>query len=226
MLAGIMHLVTEGQNSRSRAQALADRAAFWLTFAALGVAIVTLIVWTIVQGFNDTTVERVVSTLVVACPHAVGLAIPLVIAITTTISARNGILVRDRLALEQARLLNTVVFDKTGTLTTGNQGVVAMQITPDMSEDEALTLAAAVERESEHPIAHAIVAAAQLRNLTIPHTTEFEALAGRGAQARVADQQLKVGGPGLLEQEGIQLPPTFVQQVQQWCTHGQTIVYL
>src|SRR2546430_12062721 len=148
MLAGIMHLVTEGQNSRSRKLSLADRSAFWLTLVALGVAIVTLIAWTVAQGFNNTTVERVVSTLVVACPHALGLAIPLVIAITTTLSARNGILVRDRLALEQARLLSAVVFDKTGTLTTGNQGVVSMQITPDMSEDEALTLAAAVERES------------------------------------------------------------------------------
>ncbi len=226
VLAGIMRLVSEAQNSRSRAQALADRAAFWLTFAALGVALIALIAWTIAQGFNDITVERVVSTLVVACPHALGLAIPLVIAITTTLSARNGILVRDRLALEQARLLNAVVFDKTGTLTTGKQGVVAMHTAPTIQEEEALTLAAAVEQESEHPIARAIIAAAQERHLTIPHATLFEALAGRGAQAQVAGRLLKVGGPRLLEQDGISPPADLAQQTVQWGKRGQTVIYL
>lgn len=226
MLAGIMRLVAEAQQSRSRAQALADRAAFWLTLAALGVATVTLIVWTIAQGFDNTTVERVVSTLVVACPHALGLAIPLVIAITTTLSARNGILVRDRLALEQARLLSAVVFDKTGTLTTGSQGVVAIQTASKVSEEEALSLAAAVEQESEHPIARAIVAAARQRQLALPCATEFVALAGRGVQASVAGRLLKVGGPRLVEQEGIEVPASFKEQVQQWGTRGQTVVYL
>ncbi|QBD83343.1 heavy metal translocating P-type ATPase [Ktedonosporobacter rubrisoli] len=226
MLAGIMKLVAEAQDSRSNAQALADRAAFWLTFVALGVAIVTLIAWTIAQGFDETTVERVVSTLVVACPHALGLAIPLVIAITTTLSARNGILVRDRLALEQARLLSAVVFDKTGTLTTGSQGLVAMQTKQNLSEAEALALAAAVEQESEHPIARAIVSAAQQRKISIPRATEFAALPGRGAQAQVAGRTLIVGGPRLLEQENIELPTTFSEQVQQWGKRGQTVVYL
>jgi P-type Cu2+ transporter len=226
MLAGIMRLVAEAQNSRSRAQALADRAAFWLTLVALGVAIITLIAWTIAQGFNNTTVERVVSTLVVACPHALGLAIPLVIAITTTLSAKNGILVRDRLALEQARLLSAVVFDKTGTLTTGQQGLVALQTTRDMSEEEALALAAAVEQESEHIIARAIVSAAQQRKISIPRVSEFEALAGRGAQAQVAGRILKAGGPRLLEQEGIALNSPLKEAVQQWGKRGQTVVYL
>ncbi|GHO97075.1 copper-translocating P-type ATPase [Reticulibacter mediterranei] len=226
MLAGIMRLVAEAQNSRSRAQALADRAAFWLTLVALGVAIITLIAWTIAQGFDNTTVERVVSTLVVACPHALGLAIPLVIAITTTLSARNGILVRDRLALEQARLLSAVVFDKTGTLTTGQQGLVALRTTRGMSEEEALALAAAVEQESEHIIARAIVSAAQQRKLSIPRMSEFEALAGRGAQARVAERILKVGGPRLLEQEGITLNSPLKEAIQQWGKRGQTVVYL
>jgi Cu2+-exporting ATPase len=226
MLAGIMRLVAEAQQSRSRAQALADRAAFWLTFAALGIALVTLIAWTIAQGFNNTTVERVVSTLVVACPHALGLAIPLVIAITTTLSARNGILVRDRLALEQARLLSVIVFDKTGTLTTGSQGVVACLPAPGVSEEEALSLAAAVEQESEHSIARALVEAARDRGIVIPQATEFLALAGLGAQADVAGRQFKVGGPRLLEQEGIEVPAAFTQMVQQWSKHGQTVVYL
>ncbi len=226
MLAGIMRLVAEAQNSRSRTQALADRAAFWLTLVALGVAIITLIAWTIAQGFDNTTVERVVSTLVVACPHALGLAIPLVIAITTTLSARNGILVRDRLALEQARLLSAIVFDKTGTLTTGQQGLVAMQTTQGMSEGEALSLAAAVEQESEHIIARAIVSAAQQHKLNIPRLSEFEALAGRGAQAQVLGRILKVGGPRLLEQEGIALDSPLQEMVQQWGKRGQTVVYL
>jgi Cu2+-exporting ATPase len=226
MLAGIMRLVAEAQNSRSRAQALADRAAFWLTLVALGVAIITLIAWTIVQGFDNTTVERVVSTLVVACPHALGLAIPLVIAITTTLSARNGILVRDRLALEQARLLSAVVFDKTGTLTTGQQGLVAMQTERGISEEEALSLAAAVEQESEHIIARAIVSAAQQRKIDISRMSDFEALAGRGAQAQVAGRLLKVGGPRLLEQEGITLNSPLQEAVQQWGRRGQTVVYL
>jgi Cu2+-exporting ATPase len=221
-----MRLVAEAQQSRSRAQALADRAAFWLTLVALSVAIVTLIVWTIAQGFNNTTVERVVSTLVVACPHALGLAIPLVIAITTTLSARNGILVRDRLALEQARLLSAVVFDKTGTLTTGSQGVVAVQTAPNVSEEETLSLAAAVEQESEHPIARAIVTAARQRQLALPRATEFVALPGRGAQAVVAGRLLKVGGPRLVEHEGIEIPASFAEQVEQWGRRGQTVVYL
>jgi P-type Cu2+ transporter len=226
MLAGIMRLVAEAQQSRSRAQALADRAAFWLTLVALGVALVTLVAWTGAVGFNNTAVERMVSTLVVACPHALGLAIPLVIAITTTLSARNGILVRDRLALEQARLLSVIVFDKTGTLTTGSQGVVAWLAVPGVSEEEALSQAAAVEQESEHPIARALVEAAKDRQLAIPRATDFEALAGRGAQARVAGQLFKVGGPRLLEQDEIEVPATFIEVVQQWGRRRQTVVYL
>ncbi|HEU5383350.1 MAG TPA: heavy metal translocating P-type ATPase, partial [Ktedonobacteraceae bacterium] len=226
MLAGIMRLVAEAQQSRSRAQALADRAAFWLTFAALGVAIITLVAWTFAQGFNDATVERVVSTLVVACPHALGLAIPLVIAIITALSASNGILVRDRLALEQARLLSVVVFDKTGTLTTGNQGIVALKTASGLREEEALSLAASVEQESEHPIARALVEAARTRHLPLARAFAFTALAGRGAQARVADRSLKVGGPRLLEQEAIPVPAKMAELARQWGSHGQTVVYL
>lgn len=226
MLAGIMRLVTEAQQSHSRAQALADKAAFWLTLIALGAALIALVVWTLAQGFNDVTLERVVSTLVVACPHALGLAIPLVIAISTTLSAQRGILVRDRLALEQARLLLAIVFDKTGTLTTGSQGLVAIQTNNEIDEAEAIRLAAGVERESEHAIARALVEAAKLRHVSNAHVEEFEALAGRGAQARVDGRLLQVGGPRLLEQEGLKVPEKFAEQVQQWGKRGQTVVYL
>jgi len=167
----------------------------------------------------------VVSTLVVACPHALGLAIPLVIAITTTLSARNGILVRDRLALEMARRLTYVVFDKTGTLTIGTQGVVAM-MTAAISDDEALALAAAVELESEHAIAQAIVSAARQRALSIPAATDFEALPGRGAQAHVSSRFLQVGGPCLLELDDIALPASFQAAVQRWGQQGQSVIYL
>ncbi|HET9978936.1 MAG TPA: HAD-IC family P-type ATPase, partial [Ktedonobacterales bacterium] len=171
MLAGIMRLVTEAQSSHGHAQALADRAAFWLTIVAVGVAIVTFIVWAIARGVGDFTLERTVTVLVVACPHALGLAIPLVIAISTTLSARNGILVRERLALEDARNLDVVVFDKTGTLTLGELGLVEMAAAPDTSDDETLALAAAVEADSEHPLAKAIVAAAQQRGIAVPRAS-------------------------------------------------------
>jgi P-type Cu2+ transporter len=224
-LAGIMRLVIEAQNSRSRAQDLANRAAYWLTFVALGVAALTLVGWVLARGFDAYTLERVVTVLVVACPHALGLAIPLVIAISTTLSARNGILVRDRLALEEARRLSTVVFDKTGTLTKGEQGLVAM-MSAGLPEDTALALAAAIEGDSEHIIARAIVVAAQERGLTLPKVEAFEALPGRGVQAIVNGRQFQVGGPRLLEQAGVTLPAALGIQTRDWGRRGQTVVYL
>jgi P-type Cu2+ transporter len=226
MLAGVMRLVEEAQQSHSNAQALADRAASYLTLVALGVAIVTFIVWGIVEGINDTTLEYVVTTLVVACPHALGLAIPLVIAISTTLSAKNGILVRDRLALEQARNLSMVVFDKTGTLTRGEQGVVGIVTQAGIDEEEALTLAAAVEGDSEHIIARALRDAAKARSLPIQTASHFQAIPGRGVQARVQGRTLSVGGPRLLEEQQATLPDVVKGAVQQWGGQGQTVVYL
>jgi Cu2+-exporting ATPase len=226
MLAGIMQLVAEAQGSRGHAQALADRAAFWLTIVAVGVAIVTFIVWGIARGVGDFTLERTVTVLVVACPHALGLAIPLVIAISTTLSARNGILVRDRLALEDARRLNVVVFDKTGTLTLGELGLVEMASASGLADDETLALAAAVEADSEHPLARAIVSAAQQRHLDIPRATAFEGLPGRGAQAEALARTLAIGGPQLLEQRHIVLPDTLARQAHTWSERGQTVIYL
>jgi Cu2+-exporting ATPase len=224
-LAGIMRLVAEAQNSRSRAQDLANRAAYWLTWVALAFALATLIGWLIARGFDAYTLERVVTVLVVACPHALGLAIPLVISISTTLSARNGILVRDRLALEQARKLNIVVFDKTGTLTEGKQGLVGIAADEAM-EDQALALAAAIEADSEHPIARALVAAAQGRGLALPPVQHFLALPGLGVQATVNEQQYQVGGPRLLEEANVAPPPDLARESRTWAARGQTIVYL
>lgn len=225
-LAGIMRLVAEAQNSRSQAQDLANRAAFWLTWVALGVALITALAWSNIAGLSGTTLERVVTVLVVACPHALGLAIPLVIAISTTLSARNGILVRDRRALEEARRVDTVVFDKTGTLTQGELGLVelATQGTPD--KDEALAIIAAAERDSEHPLARAIVAAATERGLQIPEAQDFQALPGRGVEARIDGASYQVGGPRLLEQAGVTPPAQLAAQAAQWGQRGQTVVYL
>jgi Cu2+-exporting ATPase len=221
-----MRLVAEAQTSRTRAQALADRAAYWLTFVAIGVAAFTLVVWVLARGFDSFTLERVVTVLVVACPHALGLAIPLVISISTTLSARNGILVRDRLALEEARNVNMVVFDKTGTLTKGEQGLVGIATSTGVSEDQALSDTAAMEGDSEHMIARALVAAAQQRDLTLPAVRAFQALPGRGVQATVDGRTLQVGGPRLLESEGVSLPPDLAEQTRVWGARGQTVVYL
>ncbi|MCC6175948.1 MAG: heavy metal translocating P-type ATPase [Chloroflexi bacterium] len=226
VLAGIMRLVQEAQSSKTRAQALADRAAYWLTLIAVGVALAAAIGWTLVRGFDDFTLERVVTTLVVACPHALGLAIPLVIAISTTLSARNGILVRNRMALEQARSLDVVVFDKTGTLTRGEQGLVGSASVEGLDRREALALAAAVEGDSEHMIARAIREAADRENVTSPSVSQFEALPGRGAQATVDGRTLQVGGPRLLEQERVDLPADLAERTRTWGERGQTVVYL
>jgi Cu2+-exporting ATPase len=226
VLAGIMRLVQEAQTSKTRAQALADRAAYWLTLIAIGFALAALVGWSLARGFDNFTLERVVTTLVVACPHALGLAIPLVIAISTALSARNGILVRDRMALEQARDLDVVVFDKTGTLTRGEQGLVGIATAEGIEEGEALALAAALEGDSEHMIARAIRDEAATKRVEVPPVERFEALPGRGVQASVAGRVLQVGGPRLLEQEQVELPAGLADQTRAWGERGQTVVYL
>jgi Cu2+-exporting ATPase len=225
-LAGIMRLVAEAQNSRSRAQDLANRAAYWLTWVALAVAALTLVGWIIARGFDAYTLERVVTVLVVACPHALGLAIPLVIAISTTLSARNGILVRDRLALEEARNLNTVIFDKTGTLTRGEQGLVGIATSGGQEADAALALAAALEGDSEHIIARAIIRAAQERGLALPPVSQFQALPGRGVQAVINGTTYQIGGPRLLEHASADVLPALAEETRTWGERGQTVVYL
>lgn len=225
-LARIMRLVEQAQQSRSRAQALADRAAFVLTIVAVVAGLLTALAWTVLGADPAFTVERVVSVLVVACPHALGLAIPLVIAISTTIGARNGLLVRDRRGLEAARLLDAVVFDKTGTLTLAEHRVVAMHAVEGLADDEALRLAAAVERDSEHPVARALVASAADRGLEFPAADEFRAMPGHGVEAHVESRLLRVGGPNLLRKLEVEPDAALAGEASAAAGRGQSTVYL
>jgi Cu2+-exporting ATPase len=225
-LSGIMRLVAEAQGSRSHAQALADRAAFWLTWIALGSGILTLLVWLGIGSSVATAIQRLVTVLVIACPHALGLAIPLVLAISTTLGARSGLLVRDRRGLEDARNLTTIVFDKTGTLTLGQHRVVAARTTDGMPENTALQLMAAVERDAEHPVARAIVSTADERGLSVPAATDFQAIAGRGVRATVDGLSLSAGGPNLLESLGVTPSPNLQQFAEEASQRGQGVVYL
>jgi len=225
-LAGIMRLVAEAQTSRSRAQALADRAAFGLTLVAIGAGAVTLVAWLLIGADAAFTVERVVTVLVIACPHALGLAVPLVVAISTTLGARAGLLVRDRRGLEEARDLDVVVFDKTGTLTRGEFRVVEVAAAVGVGEDVALRMAAAVERDSEHAIARGIVASAEERGLEPPRASGFEAIPGEGVRATVEGRELYVGGPALLRRLGATLPPELEGVVGRAGEGGQAAVVL
>jgi Cu2+-exporting ATPase len=224
-LSGIMRLVAEAQASRSRAQVLADRAAALLFFVALGAGIVTLAVWLAI-GQPEEALIRTATVLVIACPHALGLAIPLVIAIGTTLGARNGLLVRDRLALERAREVQVVVFDKTGTLTYGRPTVAGLAVAPGATEEHLLSTAAAVEADSEHPLARAIVEAAGQRGVNPPSASAFEPMAGRGAAARVNGGRVMVGGPRLLAESGATLPPSLAEAVEDWSAEGRTVLFV
>ncbi|MEI2691759.1 MAG: copper-translocating P-type ATPase [Anaerolineae bacterium] len=225
-LAGIMRLVEQAQQSKSRTQILADRAAGWLFYIALAAAFLTAIAWTIGAGFNVEVVTRVATVLVIACPHALGLAIPLVVAISTGLAANNGILVRDRLALEEARNLDVVIFDKTGTLTKGEFGVVGVKAADNWTEQDALALAAAIEGDSEHMVAKAIRQTAAERELALPTVSSFEALKGRGVRASVNGQTAYAGGPRLLEMLELRLAGPIAAFTQEAGRKGQSVIYL
>jgi Cu2+-exporting ATPase len=225
-LAGIMRLVEQAQQSKSNTQILADKAAGWLFYVALGMALLTAVAWSAYTGFDVLVIERVATVLVIACPHALGLAIPLVVAITTSMGARNGILVRDRLALEQAREIDTVIFDKTGTLTQGEFGVVAIATAAEWSDNEALALAAAIEGDSEHTIARGIRRSAAQRDLVIPPISNFEALKGRGVSAKYNGGEVYLGGPRLLEMLGIGLTAEMMEFQRKAGQSGQSLVHL
>jgi Cu2+-exporting ATPase len=226
-LAGISRLVADAQASRSGAQLLADRAAALLFYVAVGAAAITLLAWLLLRPDDPAfVVERVVTVLVIACPHALGLAIPLVVALSTGLGARRGILVRDREALETAKDVDVVLFDKTGTLTHGRLGLVAVTAAPGVDEAEALGLAAAVEAKSEHPIARAIVAAARDRGIPIARSAKFTALAGRGAQASVGGRELRVGSSRVATEAGIHLDPPLVHAAREAQREGATVVHL
>ena len=220
-LAGIQRLVREAQASRSRAQTLADRAAAMLFYIAVAAGALTFVVWAAI-GDTGEAVERSVTVLVISCPHALGLAIPLVIAISTGIAARAGILVRDRLALERMRTVGAVLFDKTGTLTKGRPAV--RDVTGvGVPADEVLRLAAAVEASSEHPLAKAIVSAATA-NGGIPNASDFRALPGRGVEAVVDGTPVEVGGPALLRERAIDMPAEISDDVETWSARGATVL--
>jgi Cu2+-exporting ATPase len=225
-LAGIMRLVAQAQRSRSRAQALADRAAFWLTIIAIVVATLTFVGWLTAGEQIAPVIERVVTVLVTACPHALGLAIPLVVAISTTLAAQNGLLVRNRRGLEEARSIDAVFFDKTGTLTRGEFRVVDVTTRSGLAPEDALALAAAVGRDSEHTIAQHIVKSAEERRIYIPKAERFEALPGRGVKAVVSGKELQLGGPALLRWLKVEPEPPLRAAIDRAASRGQTAIVL
>ncbi|GAA1934008.1 heavy metal translocating P-type ATPase [Streptomyces sodiiphilus] len=221
-LAGIQRLVTEAQQSSSRAQRLADRAAAWLFWFALSAAVVTLVTWLLV-GSPENALVRTITVLVISCPHALGLAIPLVVSIATERAAKGGVLIKDRMALENMRTVDTVLFDKTGTLTKGEPAVTGVATSAEHSEDELLSLAAAAESDSEHPLARAIVTAARERGVRIPRVTGFRASTGVGVTGTVEDgTQVRVGGPNLLRELGLEPLPAS----DAWRSEGATILHV
>ena len=222
-LAGIQRLVEQAQTSKSRAQALADRAAAFLFYVATGAGVITFVVWNILGEPRDA-VERTVTVLVIACPHALGLAIPLVISISTALAARNGILVKDRLALERMRDVDVVLFDKTGTLTAAEHVVTGVEAV-DGDVDQTLALAAAVESDSEHPLARAIVRAAEEKG-SIPQATEFRSMTARGVEASVDGRKLAVGGPKLMRERNVEIPDHLRSEVDRWKERGAAILFL
>jgi len=230
-LAGIQRLVAEAQASSSRAQALADRAAAFLFYFATGVGVFTFVVWTLFGAVGDA-VTRTVTVLVIACPHALGLAIPLVIAISTERAARAGVLVKDRLALERMRTVDVVLLDKTGTLTRGEPAVTAVATTGAVTEVELLALAAAVESDSEHPVARAIVRAAEAHvaagqvSVTPPVATGFESLTGRGVRAVVDGARVAVGGPALLRESGAAGQQALAAATSRWRDRGAAVLHV
>ena len=220
-LAGIQKLVADAQASSSRAQRLADTAAGWLFWFALGAAAITALVWSVV-GTPDAAVVRTITVLVIACPHALGLAIPLVVSIATERAARGGVLIKDRLALELMRTVDSVLFDKTGTLTKGEPTVTEIHPAGDRTEDDVLVLAAAAEAASEHPLAHAIVGAAGTRKLDVPSATNFSSSPAVGVTATIDGTTIEVGGPYLLDQHG----QDELAIADQWRAEGAIILHI
>ena len=225
-LSKIMRMVADAQRSKSRAQQLADRAAQMLTQIAIAAALLTMVTWQLLGAPIDFAVVRTVTVLVIACPHALGLAVPLVVAISTTLGAQAGLLVRDRRGLEEARLVNTVIFDKTGTLTLGEFRVVGLTVADGMSSDAALRIAAAIERESEHPIARGIVRSAEERGLQLPVAEDFRALPGRGVAATVEGVEYQLGGPALLSSTKATVPERLRDAANTATQRAQSAIYL
>ncbi|WP_407937628.1 copper-translocating P-type ATPase [Mycolicibacterium novocastrense] len=225
-LAGIQRMVADAQASSSKAQALADKAAAFLFYFAAGAGILTFIGWALLGNLDDAVV-RTVTVLVIACPHALGLAIPLVIAISTERAARAGVLIKDRLALERMRTVDVVLFDKTGTLTQGRHQVTGVAVTSGVGEHQLVALAAAVESDSEHPVARAIVSAADaLPSAERLTATDFKSLPGRGVQARVQGADVSVGGPAMLADLGLPVPDDVSAVTDEWVQRGASVLHI
>ncbi|MBK1705257.1 copper-translocating P-type ATPase [Halochromatium glycolicum] len=222
-LSQVIETVRQAQASRSRTQDLADRAAAWLTYIALSAGVITLASWLVVGYAFDFALERMVTVMVVTCPHALGLAVPLVVAVSTSLAAGRGLLIRDRAGFERARKLEAVVFDKTGTLTAGRFGVRGIVSLGELDEDELLRLAAGLEARSEHPIAQGIVEAAKNKQLQVPEAAEFENLAGRGAQAQIEGRLIRAVSPGYLQEQAITVDDDALAELREG---GKTLVYL
>jgi Cu2+-exporting ATPase len=224
-LSGIMHLVAAAQASESRTQALADRAAAILFYVAIAAGAITFTYWWL-SGDKAHALIRTATVLIIACPHALGLAIPLVIAISTSLGAQNGLLIKDRLALERARNLDIVIFDKTGTLTRGSPAVSGVVAAPGVNQDDLIARAASVEANSEHPLAKAIVTEAKRRRVPEFKAANFKALAGRGAQALVDGKTIVIGGPRLLTETKVAVPPEVERLTNAWASDGKTVLYV
>ncbi len=203
----VIKLVEEAQQTKSKTQNLANKAAGWLAYIAIGVGVTTFITWAFFssQGM-DFALERMVTVMIITCPHALGLAVPLVVAISTALSAKNGLLIRNRTAFENSRKISAIVFDKTGTLTEGNFGVNHIEVLGDSSEDELLAIAGAIEQSSEHPIARGIVNEAKKRGLKLPSASDFSSTKGKGVSAKVDGPTYQIVSPGYLKEEGIDVP--------------------
>ena len=223
-LAGIQRMVADAQASGGRAQALADRFAAMLFYVAAGAGLITFVAWSLLDQVSDAVI-RTVTVLVIACPHALGLAIPLVITLATAVSARAGVLVKSRLALERMRDIDAVVFDKTGTLTRGAHVVTGVVAATGVDEDEVLGLAAGVESDSEHPLARAIVVAARKRG-EIAQATGFRSLTGRGVEAGIDGRTHAVGGPALLRERGLEPPPELAERIDAREARGAAVLHL
>ncbi|MEX1314404.1 MAG: heavy metal translocating P-type ATPase [Desulfotignum sp.] len=225
-LSQVVDMVKKAQESKSTAQNTADRAAFWLTIIALTAGGITLGAWLFAGREFVFSLERMVTVMVITCPHALGLAVPLVVAVSTAMAAKKGLLIRDRTAFERARNLDVVVFDKTGTLTRGQFGVSDILNFGSLSEEEILTLAAGLESRSEHAIAKGIVAAAKDRDMDIPDAENFEAIPGKGAKATVSGKNIKVVSPGFLKEHDIAVAESRQDELDQLAEEGKTVVYL
>jgi Cu2+-exporting ATPase len=222
-LAGIQRLVEEAQRSRSRAQVLADRAAALLFYVAVAVGVLTFVVWSAIDSVDEAVV-RLVSVLVISCPHALGLATPLVTSLSSAIAARNGILVRERAALEASRTIDAVLFDKTGTLTLGQHAVADFVAVPGADEATVRALAAAVEAQSEHPVGRAVVAAAH--DVEVPAATQVRSLPGRGVEGVVDGVRIAVGGPALLRERSVDEPAALGRHTEAWRRRGASVLYI